>query len=474
MSDRLKLAYFSPLNPIQSGISDYSEELLPFLARYADIDLYVDNYTPSNTALTGQFGVYPAAKFNRQAGRYDTYLFHMGNSAAHAYIYRALQASAGKGVLVLHDFVLHHFFIGEYLNHGKAPEYIRLMARRYGAEGENLAREVIKGKLAESLFAYPLNENAIEAGRAVLVHSQYARNLIEKAYPDKPVGVARMGVPLLPPLSQAEARARLGLPTDEFIVVSLGHLNPYKRLDSALWAYRAFSHEFPQSRFILVGSTSPNYNVRAMIEALGLTQRVELPGYASEEKARDYLAAADVCINLRYPTAGETSASLLRIMGAGRAVLISRTGAFEELPDDSCIKVDIDEAEEELLLEYLRLLARRPEVTHALGQQARQHVAQSARLTDAAHDYYLFLCHVLGRTPTIEPESYQVSGIRYQVSGENGQLSAISRQLLANEAQPFHPSSLPDLAQAVADIGLDENDPALDEIARAAKFTGLI
>ena len=93
MDTRLKLAYFSPVNPVQSGISDYSEELLPYLARYADIDLYVDDYTPTNQEITRQFEVYPAGKFSRQAGRYDTYLFHMGNSAAHSYIYRALQAS---------------------------------------------------------------------------------------------------------------------------------------------------------------------------------------------------------------------------------------------------------------------------------------------------------------------------------------------------------------------------------------------
>ncbi len=468
IANRLKLAYFSPLNPVQSGISDYSEELLPALARYAEIDLYVDNYTPTNSDITKQFAVYPSARFGRQAGRYDTYLFHMGNSAAHSYIYRTLQATAGQGVLALHDFVLHHFLIGEHLNHGKAPEYIKLMTRRYGSEGERIAREVIKGKLAEELFNYPLNESAIEAAQAVLVHSQYARHLIENAYPGKPVGVARMGVPLPTLVSQAEARARLGLPADEFILVSLGHLNPYKRLDSALWAYRAFSHEFPNSRFILVGSPSPNYNVRAMIEALGLTGRVELPGYASSEESRDYLAAADCCINLRYPTAGETSASLLRIMGAGRPVLVSRTGAFEELPDDACIKVDVDDAEEELLLEYLRLLARRPEVAQTLGRNARRHVAQAARLPQAAYDYYLFLCQVLGREPSISPEPTPTPDpdepIRFTQKSP----------LTHTPTERPETSPLTELAQAAAEIGLDEGDPVLDDIGRAAHFSGLI
>ena len=345
MTDKLKLAYFSPLNPVQSGISDYSEELLPALAHYADLDLYVDDYQPTNADLTRQFTIQPAAHYPRQADRYDTALFHMGNSAAHAGIYKELTARPGQGVLVLHDFVLHHFLIGQYLNRGRAAEYVRQMSRRYGTAGETTAREVIKGKLAESLFNYPLNEEAIEAARAVLVHSRYAHDLIKAAYPAKPVGIARMGVPLPPLIERADARARLNLDPDEFVLVSLGHLNPYKRLDSVLWAFRAFRRDYPRSRFVLVGSPSPNYNVGAMIEALGLGGSVNSVGYASSEVAADYLAASDCCVNLRYPTAGETSASLLRILGAARPVLISRTGAFQELPDDVCIKVDVDDAE---------------------------------------------------------------------------------------------------------------------------------
>ncbi len=35
---------------------------------------------------------------------------------------------------------------------------------------------------------------------------------------------------------------------------------------------------------------------------------------------------------LRHPTAGETSASLLRLLGAGRPTLVTATGSFAELP----------------------------------------------------------------------------------------------------------------------------------------------
>jgi glycosyltransferase involved in cell wall biosynthesis len=461
------LAFFSPINPVQSGISDYSEELLPYLARYADIDLYLDeNLNPTNKTLLQQFKTYPISKFRAQASNYDTYLFHMGNSAAHAYIYRSLLEYGKKGVLVLHDYVLHHFLIGQYLNNGKAQEYIREMGRHYGTEGEATAREVIKGRLPEVLFRYPLCEPAIEAAQAVLVHSSYAHGLIKARFPEKLTGVARMGVPLPPLVEKKIARERLGLAQDEFILTSLGHLNPYKRLDSALWAFRAFSREYPQSRFVLVGSPSPNYNVMGMITALGLQGKVELTGYASGEKYADYLAAADVCINMRYPTAGETSASLLRIMGASRPVLVSRTGAFEELPDDTCVKVDVDEAEEELLLEYLRLLVRCPELAAQLGFNARRHVALQARLSDAAHDYYLFLCRVLGRVADIESEPPIAFEEKLQpLSSFAPVIQPVTKEAIADTLTPY--SLLEEVAQAAAEVGIAEDDFALKKIAES-------
>lgn len=472
MPGRLKLAYFSPLNPVQSGISDYSEELLPALAHYADLDLYLDNYTPANPAIARRFNIYPASKFARQAGRYDNYLFHMGNSAAHAYIYKTLLGTTGKGILVLHDFVLHHFMIGQYLNHGQAAEYIRQMGCFYGPEGEATAREVIKGKFAESLFKYSFNEAALEAAQAVLVHSRYAQERILEKFPGKPVGMARMGVPLPPLVSRETARARLGLPQDEFVLVSLGHLNPYKRLDSALWAYRAFRREYPRSRFVLVGSPSPNYDVKSMISALGLTNSVYLTGYASMEQLQDYTAAADCCVNLRYPTAGETSASLLRIMGAGRPVMVSRTGAFEELPDDCVIKVDVDDAEEELLLEYLRLLAREPALAGALGRNARRYVEKHARLADAAYDYYTFICQVQGQEPGLEYVPDTPDTITDEPPLERNPLPVGPVENVEEKSSNL-PPGWEEIAQAAAEIGLDESDPVLEKIAQAARFAGL-
>ena len=176
-----------------------------------------------------------------------------------------------------------------------------------------------------------------------------------------------------------------------FLVTSVGHLNPYKRVSATLRAFKALLMEVPNSLYLLVGSKSPNYDPTRQIEMLELSDKVKTTGYVSADDLAYYLAASDVCLNLRWPTAGETSASLLRIMGAGVPVLVSRTGSFEELPDDAAGKIDVGEIEEELLLEYLLLLARRPDVREAMSQAARRYVAEHHTLEGAARGYLEFL-----------------------------------------------------------------------------------
>src|SRR5947207_684202 len=149
----MRIAFFTPLNPIQSGISDYSEELLPLLARGATIDIYIDKYRPSNQAIVRQFTVRPAGEFAaaQRAAPYDSIIYQMGNSPAHAYIYEML--GRYPGVLVLHEFVLHHLRMWMLLNAGKAGAYIETMERAYGALGRALARRVLIGQHPAAMFS---------------------------------------------------------------------------------------------------------------------------------------------------------------------------------------------------------------------------------------------------------------------------------------------------------------------------------
>src|SRR6266496_3461219 len=190
----MKIAFFSPVNPIQSGISDYSEELLSAMVgatvggRAVDIDLFIDKgYKPSNREVIGKLDVLPGRGFGRVASEYDSVIYQMGNSPAHAYIYEELLRN--PGLVVMHEFILHHLRIWMALNGGRRIEYVELMERRYGEEGREAARRVLLGQFPETLFRYPLSDEVIERAAGIVVHSRHMEGLVRRVRPDVPLRV---------------------------------------------------------------------------------------------------------------------------------------------------------------------------------------------------------------------------------------------------------------------------------------------
>src|SRR5205823_7943500 len=120
--------------------------------------------------------------------------------------------------------------------HGKRKAYLGLMESRYGDEGREVARRVMLGQFPEALFNYPLSDEVIHHAKGIIVHSRYMEGLVRGVRPDVPLSVVPMGVPLPPLISKEQARARLGLDPDLFLITSVGHLNPYKRVSATLRA----------------------------------------------------------------------------------------------------------------------------------------------------------------------------------------------------------------------------------------------
>lgn len=396
-----RIAYLSPLNPAPSGISDYSEELLPYLAQYAEITLYVsDELRPNNPALTRHLELRPISRLERdqRRQRYDAIVYHMGNSPVHAAIWQIMQRI--PGVVVLHEFVLHHFMLNYAATVCRSVEsYYAEVARRYGTIGERVAQLMLHGRFTPAAFELPLCESVLEQAEGVIAHSRYVIDHVAALRPELPSTLVPMGVPLPPTIDRAQARQRRGLSPDALILASFGHINPYKRLDIIVRTLQQLRTEQPNLHYLLVGSISPSYDARAVVARAGLEDCVSITGYTDRAAFEDYVAAADICLNLRHPTAGETSASLLRLLGAGRPTLVTASGSFTELPPGVAAQVDMDRGERDLILAYCRLLTSQPTIAAALGANARAYVAQSHTLDDAAKGYMDFLANLYSWEP---------------------------------------------------------------------------
>ena len=87
----------------------------------------------------------------------DLAIYHMGNNLHHRFVHD--QALKRPGLLVLHDLVLHHYYIEETLAKGDQAGYVELMRETYGSEGERLATGRIHEISSDlNYFVYPYAE----------------------------------------------------------------------------------------------------------------------------------------------------------------------------------------------------------------------------------------------------------------------------------------------------------------------------
>ena len=193
---------------------------------------------------------------------------------------------------------------------------------------------------------------------------------------------------------------------------------------------------------------------------------VTITGYVERSVFEDYVAAADICLNLRHPTAGETSASLLRLLGAGKPTLVTASGAFCALPPDVAAQVDPDASEGDLLIAYCDLLLTQPAIAAALGANARAFVAHNHTLEAAAEGYARFLSsrYGWGDMQKVRPPLWAVEE---QGAGEPRSHGATEpRSHGATEPRSHGEGEVPRMlhggvAQALIELGATEDDTPL-------------
>lgn len=388
----MKIAYFSPLPPDRSGIAAYSAALLPHLAAYADLTLFTDHPGTADPALAAQFPIRQTASFaGPLAEGADICLYQMGgNSLYHRDIYHALRRY--PGVVALHDLNLHSFYGDLYVRTGRLADYAREMAYSHGAAGVAHARRTRRGLEPYDVARFPLNGRVVRGSRGLIVHSQFAATQLQSACPPARLRV----VPLLQappkPIDPAAAKARLGYSAETLLLASFGYVAPSKRVDVTLRAFASLHGRFPQLRYALVGEEVEGVHLDALLTELDLNNAlVRRVGYADEATYADYLAATDIGLNLRYPTLGESSGTLLQLLGYGKPTLVSQVDAFAELPETAVVPIPIGPEEamavETAVADLITNEARR----RAMGLAAARLVAQQHAPAAVARQYAAFL-----------------------------------------------------------------------------------
>jgi glycosyltransferase involved in cell wall biosynthesis len=174
------------------------------------------------------------------------------------------------------------------------------------------------------------------------------------------------------------------------VVASLGAMTGAKRIPQLLRAFARLRRSFSDAMLVLAGAGEDTIQLGPRLERLGLRsgRDVLVLGHVAESRFCALLARADICVSLRWPTLGETSASVIRALALGRCVVVSEVGWYAELPDPLAVKVRPDEREVDTLAAALELLAGDERLRHSMGSAARRYIASEHHI-DRVADAYL-------------------------------------------------------------------------------------
>ncbi|MFB3777415.1 MAG: glycosyltransferase [Bryobacteraceae bacterium] len=379
----MRLAFVTPLPPSKSGIADYAEALLPPLRDLAEVTVVTE---PGFDLAACDLAVY-----------------QIGNNPYHSLAYEL--ALKHPGVVVLHEANLHHLIAELTIRRGDWEGYLREVEYDGGPQALAYAKRVRALEVGPDYEGVPMLRRLLERSRAFIVHSRHVADQVRGAGFRGPIAVIPHGA-WIPRVDRAAFRHRLGLDEMAPLVGIFGFLKPYKRIAESLRAFKRLVRLEPRVKMILAGEPHPDLPLASLIRQLDLGASVRVLGFLSIEDFEGYLAACDIILNLRYPTAGETSGSLLRALGLGRPTLVSDVGSFRELPEDVCLKVPVDPTEEEVIFEYLNLLVSRPSLARAMGERARLWVERECNWPLVARRYVEFLGAILAGA---EPEAERLS-----------------------------------------------------------------
>jgi glycosyltransferase involved in cell wall biosynthesis len=405
----MRAAYFSPMPPERSGIADYSALLLPALGERLDVTVVKRGRTKAPRGT-------------------DVSLHHVGNNPdAHAWIVDALRKESG--VVVLHDFVLHHLVAGMTIGRRNGHGYLDAMEREYGVVGRLLAHGVLDKRISplwESRPAdFPLASFVLEHASGVIVHSRTVADLVRGAGFSGPLWVVphpAWPVPGIAPVRVAEGP----------VIGCFGVVNASKRIPELLTATAKVREEHPDLTLLLVGPTSPGFDLERRLQRLGLAAGgLVREGWADESRLWALMKGVDIAVNLRHPTMGETSGSVIRAISLGKPLVVSDVGWFSELPDEVALKIPVGDDEVAVLAAALELLVTRGDVREAMSTAGVELARREHDLSRVAELYSAALEEAAGGAAVADSVLRDVSKAAAEVgiSGDADEAREIARRL---------------------------------------------
>jgi len=332
--------------------------------------------------------------WRQQKGHYDLPVFQIGNSLLHRYIWPYLFRY--PGLAVVHDGRLHHARAAALKAAGRFDDYRAEVAWNHPALAGQL--DDLSAMALDDLFYFrwPMIRSVIETARLTAVHSPGLVTQLQQQWPGRPIehvalgeGPDEMDVPAV----SREFREAHGLAAGAPVFGVFGALSAEKRVREIVGAFAETRAWAPDAVLLLAGAADAWLDLDGYIKELGLGAAVRLLPTLDDREFDRAIAATDVVLNLRWPTALETSGPWVRALALGRATVIMDLPHQTHVPtldprtwrrhapcsdlapdaDDRAIAIAVDRVDVAHSLRLaLRRLGQDAALRHALGVRARR------------------------------------------------------------------------------------------------------
>ncbi len=378
MTGARRLAYFSPLRPLKTGVAEYSEISLNLLHGHFDVDVYINRgYEPDIRNLPGGISIrrYDRFFWENLKSAYDLNVYQMGNEACHGYMYGFIFRY--PGLTVLHDGCLHQSRGLYLLNKGRIEDYKAEAEYCHGERGRRMSHQVLEGRPSELMYNFfPMRKTVLDNSRAAAVHSRYLEDKLKTEYPSLLVRRLPMPVKSEDCSEQAveQARKQLDLAGYDMVFVFPGLLTLARGTETVFKALQRLKQEDFKFLCLLAGQPSPSYDLEDKINEYNLSPWVRVMGYVPDATFKSVMQAGDIIFNFRFPTGRETSAVLLQSMGAGKCVMTYDLLQNRDIPNSACLKIKPGPAEIDQIVNTILSLRRSPDRIKKIGRNAREYV----------------------------------------------------------------------------------------------------
>jgi glycosyltransferase involved in cell wall biosynthesis len=218
----------------------------------------------------------------------------------------------------------------------------------------------------------------LKTADAVFVHSPQQRVILERyyVYPDQRIFMVPFGIEvedLSPRERSEELMKKLSLPVQAQTVVTVTDMTELGEIRNLLHAFERVAIKKPTARLIIVGTGPLKKEIEFEMLHLALGSRVIFAGDILSSQLADYIALADVFVNLSARSSG-IEQSLLEAMAQRKVIVGSEVSPLANVVEDGVDGFLIRPADTYTLSELLLQVFNGQISGVEMGEQARQKV----------------------------------------------------------------------------------------------------